>query len=334
MRSADGRWNSGPLNGFQGMRFTFAGMPRSRRGRRSASASLSLTPASSTYSKVTRRPCDSGNRRAASSSAAIGHFLLIGMIRVADLVGGRVQRDREVGRRLQRAELVDAGHQAGRRHRQPARREARAPRVLEQRERARDVVEVVQRLAHPHEHQVGGAAARQRGRLVDLRRRSRRRPGGARSRASRSRRTGSRSRSRPATRCTGSACCGRRPRRESAPLRWRGRRACGTAACACRRAPSAPGPAPAGPARGRVRGRRAARPERWTSLRAWRRPDHAASGRSARRGTWGRQPSRPSWSARQAAARADRASRRARGGKRRSRRGRIHHASPAGARAV
>ena len=35
---------------------------------RSASASLSLTPASSTYSNVTRRPCDSGNRRAAASS--------------------------------------------------------------------------------------------------------------------------------------------------------------------------------------------------------------------------------------------------------------------------
>jgi len=62
------------------MRFTLEGMSRSSRTSRSASASLSLTPASSTYSNVTRRPCDSGKRRAASSSAAIGQRRLMGMI--------------------------------------------------------------------------------------------------------------------------------------------------------------------------------------------------------------------------------------------------------------
>ena len=81
MRSAEGRTNSGPSNPFQGIRFTLDGIPRSRPGRRSASASLSFTPPSMTYSNVTRRPCESGNRRAASSSAAIGQRLLIGMIR-------------------------------------------------------------------------------------------------------------------------------------------------------------------------------------------------------------------------------------------------------------
>ena len=63
------------------MRLTLVGIPRSRRGSRSASASLSLTPASSTYSNVTRRPCDSGKRRAASSSAAIGHRRFTGIRR-------------------------------------------------------------------------------------------------------------------------------------------------------------------------------------------------------------------------------------------------------------
>ena len=63
------------------MRFTFVGIPRSRRGRRSASASLSFTPASSTYSKVMRRPCASGNLRAASSSTAMGQRRFTGMIR-------------------------------------------------------------------------------------------------------------------------------------------------------------------------------------------------------------------------------------------------------------
>ena len=59
----------------------WTGSPAAGRGRRSASASLSLTPPSMTYSNVTRRPWESGNRRAASSSAAMGQRLLIGMIR-------------------------------------------------------------------------------------------------------------------------------------------------------------------------------------------------------------------------------------------------------------
>ena len=177
----------------------------------------------------------------------------------------------------------------------------------QQRERARDVVEVVQRLAHPHEHQVGRPAARQRGGPVDLRDDLAGAAGGARSRASRSRRSCSRSRSRPATRCTGSACCGPRPRRGSAPIRWRGRRACGSASL---RVPSRA----VCSERLRQRHQRVVVLQRRAQrrrdvghrLERLRRPGRAASGRSARRGRPGAPAPRPSSSARRAAARADR----------------------------
>ena len=159
---------AGPLNGFQGMRFTLAGMPRSRRGRRSASASLSLTPGEQ---HVLERDAAAVRQREAPRGVQQRRdrpLLLIGMIasRTSSVVAfSEIAR---LGAGLQRAQLLDGRDQARRRHRDPPRREARAPRVLEQRQRARDVVEVVQRLAHPHEHEVGGPAARERGRAVDL----------------------------------------------------------------------------------------------------------------------------------------------------------------------
>ena len=54
MRGSGGRWNAAPGQSLNGMRFTFAGTPRSNRARRRASSALSLTSSSITYSKNTR----------------------------------------------------------------------------------------------------------------------------------------------------------------------------------------------------------------------------------------------------------------------------------------
>src|SRR5205814_10394378 len=68
----------------------------------------------------------------------------------------------------ERGELLDPGDEPGGGDGDPPRRKSGAPGVLEQLECPREVVEVVQRLAHPHEDQVGGPAARERGGAVDL----------------------------------------------------------------------------------------------------------------------------------------------------------------------
>ena len=107
-------------------------------------------------------------------------------------------------------------------------------RIVQRVDRGEHPVEVEQRLAHPHEHDVREplAVARRAGaRRGGPGRRSRRSRGPARTRARRSRRTGSRPRSRPGSRCT---ACGARaarrgpgsasgPTRSSAPSdsRWR-----------------------------------------------------------------------------------------------------------------
>src|SRR6185295_10655580 len=61
------------------MRLILAGMPCNSRTSSFASAGVSLTPFSITYSKVMRRAFeDEGYSRQACSSSAMGHFLLIG----------------------------------------------------------------------------------------------------------------------------------------------------------------------------------------------------------------------------------------------------------------
>ena len=123
-----GARTSGPRNGFQGMRFTLAGMPRSSRGRRSASASLSLTPASSTYSNVTRRPCD--EREPARGVEQRGDRpLLVDRHdpRRAPRRWWRSARSPGWARASSAPSFSIAGHQARRRHGDPPRREARRP---------------------------------------------------------------------------------------------------------------------------------------------------------------------------------------------------------------
>ena len=133
---------------------------------------------------------------------------------VAQGVARRVERDRQRELRPERREPADAGHDAGRGDRDVPRPQAEALRVVERLDRREHPVEVQQRLAHAHEHDVGQPlAVRSRGgaRRGGPGRRSRRSRGRARSRARRWRRTGSRPRTRPGSRCT--ACAARARRR-------------------------------------------------------------------------------------------------------------------------
>src|SRR6185437_3049149 len=73
------RSKGAPGHGLNGIRLTLAGMPARRRTSALASAGLSLTPFSMTYSKVMRRALlEPGYVRQAWSSSASGYFLLSG----------------------------------------------------------------------------------------------------------------------------------------------------------------------------------------------------------------------------------------------------------------
>ena len=78
-------WRSGgrvkgmPGAALSGIRFTLARSPRSRAPSRAASAAVSLTPSSSTYSKVIRSRCLRGKRRQAATRSASRWLRLVGM---------------------------------------------------------------------------------------------------------------------------------------------------------------------------------------------------------------------------------------------------------------
>ena len=135
-------------------------MPRSSFGSRSASSSESLTPSRSTYSKVTRRRLLERERAHRFEQARDVPLLVDRHQHVAHLVGGGVERDRQVQRSAVRVSAASFSMPGTR----PAvetvmrRREKSAPvgsvRICE---RAHHVLVVVQRLAHAHEDEVGDA---------------------------------------------------------------------------------------------------------------------------------------------------------------------------------
>src|SRR5579875_2644298 len=97
-----------PGKGLKGIRFTFARSPRSHSASRRASASVSFSPASMTYSKVMRWRRGSGaarrKERRERPAAVDGH-------QAAALgVGGGRERDREVDARFG-DEARDVGHE-------------------------------------------------------------------------------------------------------------------------------------------------------------------------------------------------------------------------------
>ncbi len=77
---------------------------------------------------------------------------------VAHVLGHRVERDREVGADFLAAARHHRHHAAGRK-RDAALRQGKAVAVHHQLERVADVIEIVQRLAHAHHHDVGQQAA-------------------------------------------------------------------------------------------------------------------------------------------------------------------------------
>ena len=78
--------------------------------------------------------------------------------RRADLIVGRVQTDRQIDLQRILCQLADPGDQPHRRHREIARPEIKAVRVVKPLHRAPPVRVVVERLAHPHKHRVRQAA--------------------------------------------------------------------------------------------------------------------------------------------------------------------------------
>src|SRR5207249_6628767 len=81
MRVSGGRANGAPCQSLNGIRLTFARMPLSRRPSLRASCRVSLTPSSSTYSKVMRWRNGSGKRRQAASNGSMAKPLFTGMRR-------------------------------------------------------------------------------------------------------------------------------------------------------------------------------------------------------------------------------------------------------------
>ena len=144
-----------PGHGLNGIRLTLAGMPSSSRTSSRASAGLSLTPFSITYSKVMRRALlDAGIGAARVEQLGDRIFLVERHQHVAQLVGHRVQRDREVDAELGAAAL-DHRHHARGRERDLAPRDRQPLVVHDDLQRLRDVVVIVERLAHAHQHDVG-----------------------------------------------------------------------------------------------------------------------------------------------------------------------------------
>ncbi len=200
--------------GFIGMRLTWAWSPRRSSAIASASAvgvvhaadhrDLVGDPPAGRAGVVAGRRDDLGDRPAPVERDE----------HVAERIARGVEGDRQRELRPERGQPADARHDARRgdvmwRAPRPNRR-----RVVERVDRLEHAVEVEQRLAHAHEHDVGQALARRpRGGAPrgGPGRRSRRSRGRGRSRARRSRRTGSRPRSRPGSRCTACAARAGRP---------------------------------------------------------------------------------------------------------------------------
>ena len=130
-------------------------MPAISRTSSRASASLSLTPFSMTYSKVMRRALLTP-RIAAAGRHQLGEriFAVQRHQLVAQLVADRVQRHREVDAELG-AGAVHHRHHAGGGQRDAPPRQADAFVVHDDLHRLGDVVVIVQRLAHAHQHDGG-----------------------------------------------------------------------------------------------------------------------------------------------------------------------------------
>ena len=143
-----------PGAALSGIRLTLAFTPSSRRTSRRASAGVSLTPSSSTYSKVMRLRFLTGKRLQASIIGVQAVLLARRHERRALLLGGRVQRDRQVGHQRLGRQPVDHRHEADGGQRDATGRHRQPVRVVEQRQRLHGRVVVVERLAHAHEHDV------------------------------------------------------------------------------------------------------------------------------------------------------------------------------------
>src|SRR5438552_7249937 len=186
IRSTDGR-RKPPAPGLYGMRFTcasFVGPCRTIAAARArAVPTESLTPASSTYWRVTfeyvllDRIIDPGEQHVLERDAPLralhvprrgGEDLLDAPFPIdrhdprARRIVRRVERDREVDREAFAAERIDARHDPARRDGQPSRADAELLRIGERAHRRERRVVVVERLPHPHVHDVGHPLATRR----------------------------------------------------------------------------------------------------------------------------------------------------------------------------
>ena len=222
--------------GFIGIRLTCARSPR-RRFASAVGVEVRVVHAVDHRDLVADRAGPVSLRVVARRGHDLGHrpAPVEGHEHVAQRVAGRVDADRERELRPERGQPADAGHHARRRHRDVPRAEVQPARVVQRGHGLEHAIEVEQRLAHAHEHDVreprAVLAPQPPDRAPDLVEDLGRRRGRARSRARRSRRTGSRRRSRPGSRCT--ACAARAgrvaPGSASAPTRWSRRRSAGGA---------------------------------------------------------------------------------------------------------
>ena len=176
-----------------------AGGPGSARPARSASIVRSFTPSISAHSKLSRRPLapevpSARRQQRVERVATVDRDEL-----VPELVVGRVERHGQVDRQGRGGEAVDPGHEADGGDGEVPGRQAEV--VVQPLDRRPDPVEVGQRLAHAHEHDVGQAPAQLAGSAAGTAppaRRSRPSTGGGRSPPGRWRRSRRPWRSRPA----------------------------------------------------------------------------------------------------------------------------------------
>src|SRR5512134_562509 len=133
-----------PGNGLKGMRLILHGTSRTSATSSRAWPTLSFTPSSITYSKVTK----ARGEQLPDRVFAVDRDQL-----VAQRVVGRMERDRERDR-ARVAQAVDAGHQPRRRQRDAPAREPVGRIVEHEPHGGYDVLEIRERLAHAHHHDV------------------------------------------------------------------------------------------------------------------------------------------------------------------------------------
>ena len=120
---------NGSAPGFHGIKFTFTRPnPLIIFATRRASSGESFTPPSSTYSNVTYSRDPRGNFLQASSKHAQRIFLVDRHQRIALLVAGRIQRNRQLGPHRFRRQPLDSRHDPARRKRRMSRRDAHSRR--------------------------------------------------------------------------------------------------------------------------------------------------------------------------------------------------------------